>query len=87
MCYSIYLMHFIFIAVFFKVTRYLIVPHFDYLANYLIQCVALLPVVLAVSIVFYLLVERPCMDPKWPAQLLGSLPGLQGRRERSHAAK
>lgn len=69
MCYSIYLMHFQMIAVFFKITRRCIVPRFDFLANFAIQLVVTMVPVLLVSLAFYLLIERPCMDPNWPSKL------------------
>lgn len=68
MCYSIYLMHFQMIAVFFKITRRCIVPRFDFLANFAIQLVVTLVPVLLISLAFYLLIERPCMDPNWPSR-------------------
>jgi peptidoglycan/LPS O-acetylase OafA/YrhL len=68
MCYSIYLMHFQMIAVFFKVTRHFVGARFDFLANFAIQLlVTALPVML-ISLCFYLLIERPCMDPNWPSK-------------------
>jgi peptidoglycan/LPS O-acetylase OafA/YrhL len=68
MCYSIYLLHFLLIAVVFKVTRYLIFPG-DYLASFLIQVVVTaLPVVLLCGL-YYKWVERVFMDPDWPAKL------------------
>ena len=68
MCYSIYLMHLQMIAVLFKVTRYAIVPGFDFLANYAIQLLVTALPVLLISLGFYLLIERPCMDPNWPSR-------------------
>jgi len=68
MCYSIYLMHLQMIAVVFKVTRYAIVPGFDFLANYAIQLLVTALPVLMISLAFYLLIERPCMDPNWPSR-------------------
>jgi peptidoglycan/LPS O-acetylase OafA/YrhL len=68
MCYSIYLWHFFTIGVFFKLTRHLIVFQ-DLLLNFSVQVVALgIPIAL-VSLVAYVLVERPCMDPAWPRKL------------------
>lgn len=68
MCYSIYLLHFQMIAVFFKLTRHCIVARFDFLANYGIQLlVTALPAML-ISFGFYMLIERPCMDPNWPSR-------------------
>lgn len=69
MCYSIYLLHFGMIAAFFKLTRWFIFPQADFLANYLIQLVVTGLPVLAVCTLFYLAVERPCMDPDWPSKL------------------
>ncbi len=68
MCYSIYLMHLQMIAIVFKVTRYAIVPGFDFLANYAIQLLVTALPVLLISLAFYLLIERPCMDPNWPSR-------------------
>jgi peptidoglycan/LPS O-acetylase OafA/YrhL len=68
MCYSIYLMHLQMIAVVFKVTRHAIVPGFDFLANYAIQLLVTALPVMVISLVFYLLIERPCMDPGWPSR-------------------
>jgi peptidoglycan/LPS O-acetylase OafA/YrhL len=68
MCYSIYLLHFLLIAVFFKVTRYLMVPQ-DYLATLLIQVMVTGAPVLLLCAVYYAYVERVFMDPEWPAKL------------------
>ena len=75
MCYSIYLMHFQMIAVFFKLTRKCILPHFDFLGNYMIQLVVTGVPVMFVSLVFYLLIERPCMDPTWPSKFWHRITG------------
>jgi peptidoglycan/LPS O-acetylase OafA/YrhL len=69
MCYSIYLLHVVVGAAVFKLTRHAILPHADFLVNYLIQIALLGPLVLAVSTLFFLLIERPCMDPAWPQKL------------------
>ena len=75
MCYSIYLLHLALIAVFFKVTRRAILPQLDFLGNFLVQCVVTMIPVLLCCAVFYLLVERPCMDPDWPAKLWQKVTG------------
>lgn len=69
MCYSIYLMHFAIIAAVFRYSRRLLMPQFDFLLNYSIQLVAVGVPILAWSVAYYLLVERPCMDPNWPNKL------------------
>ena len=68
MCYSIYLWHFFTIGVFFKLTRHLIVFH-DFLLNFIGQVIALGIPIAVVSLLAYVLVERPCMDPAWPRKL------------------
>lgn len=78
MCYSIYLLHFALMAVVFKVTRRLIVPQFDFLANYIIQLIVMGVPVLLLCILFYTLVERPCMDPDWPSKLWHWATGRSG---------
>lgn len=83
MCYSIYLLHFALMAAVFKVTRHLIVPRFDFLQNFLIQVIVTgVPIVL-LCMVFYLLVERPCMDPDWPSKLWQR---VSGKREKEMLA-
>lgn len=74
MCYSIYLWHFFVIGVFFKVTRHWIVFH-DFLANFLVQIVTLGIAIAMVSLLAFVLIERPCMDPAWPQKLWSLLPG------------
>jgi peptidoglycan/LPS O-acetylase OafA/YrhL len=83
MCYSIYLLHFIFIAVVFKVTRRAIMPDALFFVNYTVQLLLTLVPAVAMCVVFFLLVERPCMDPNWPAKLWHT---LTGRPEREAAA-
>ena len=75
MCYSIYLLHFAVMAAVFKVSRRFMLPRFDYLTNYLIQCALVLTPILLLSVAFFLLVERPCMDPAWPGKLWHRLTG------------
>lgn len=68
MCYSIYLWHFFAIGVFFKLTRHAVVFH-DFLSNFGAQIILLGVPIAAVSLVAFLLIERPCMDPAWPRKL------------------
>ncbi len=76
MCYSIYLLHFLLIAVFFKFTRYLMVPQ-DYLATFLIQVLVTGVPVLLLCMVYYAYVERVFMDPEWPTKLWMKMHGSQ----------
>ena len=69
MCYSLYLWHFFVISLVFHVSKRFIIGH-NYLANAVLQSIYLVPPILLFSAVYYLLIERPCMDPKWPQKLL-----------------
>jgi len=69
MCYSIYLLHLLVIAALFKVTRHAILPGALYVVNFSIQLLFTVVPTVAICSVFFLLVERPCMDPSWPAKL------------------
>jgi peptidoglycan/LPS O-acetylase OafA/YrhL len=68
MCYSIYLLHYAFFHLFVKFSKSLAFSQ-DYGVNLGIQIVIALPVVLFVSAVFFVLIERPCMNPEWPKLL------------------
>ncbi len=68
MCYSIYLLHYAFF--------HFLVPYtskvqlgMGYKMDYLLQIIIAVPIMLIVTTVFYLLVERPCMDKDWPKKL------------------
>jgi peptidoglycan/LPS O-acetylase OafA/YrhL len=79
MCYSIYLLHFLLIAAFFKLTRHLIVQG-DYLLSLLIQILFTGLPVLLLCAVYYAWVERVFMDPNWPATLWSWMHGWRRRR-------
>lgn len=66
MCYSIYLLHYAFFHLLVKFSKQLALTS-DYGVNLGIQIIIGLPIILAISIVFFTLVERPCMNPEWPS--------------------
>ena len=68
MCYSIYLLHY---AFFHFLVPYTFKIQFGmgYKVDYLLQIIIAVPIMLLVTTVFYLLVERPCMDKDWPKKL------------------
>jgi peptidoglycan/LPS O-acetylase OafA/YrhL len=71
MCYSIYLTHFpllILLAPFGRVlSRTAVLPPL------LAETLVLTPVILLVGLAFFVLVERPCMDPDWPRRVVNNL--------------
>jgi peptidoglycan/LPS O-acetylase OafA/YrhL len=46
--------------------RHLPVAHLQPDLAFVVTCAVLLPIGLLASAVFFVLVERPCMDPAWP---------------------
>lgn len=68
MCYSIYLLHYAFFHLLVKFSKQLALTS-DYGVNLGIQIIIGLPIILAISIVFFIFVERPCMNPEWPSVL------------------
>jgi peptidoglycan/LPS O-acetylase OafA/YrhL len=79
MCYTIYLIHLpiqeVSTRLAFRVG--LGAPYPLYL---ILQGLLTLPIVLFASAIFYLLIERPCMRPTWPADALAWLKQVSSRR-------
>lgn len=68
MCYSIYLVHLPVVRLAWGFSGALVPPgHFA--MDIVVQAMVLIPVVLVASAVFFVSVERPCMDPNWPTRL------------------
>jgi peptidoglycan/LPS O-acetylase OafA/YrhL len=80
MCYSIYLLHFPFIS-FVGHHSLPLAQHSTPLLHLMAQAVVILPLLLLVSSVYFVLIERPCMDRDWPRKLRQRLASLrhQGR--------
>jgi hypothetical protein len=38
----------------------------SFVPGVLISAVVILPILFAASVVFFLLIEKPCMNPEWP---------------------
>ncbi|SER03594.1 acyltransferase family protein [Microlunatus flavus] len=68
MCYSIYLLHNVLLNNTLFVTKDL-APTGVYGLDLAVQALVMVPFVVAVSAVFFVLVERPCMDRTWPQRL------------------
>ena len=69
MCYSIYLVHFQLISLFGRITKDLPFSNVFW-QNLLIQGLVVGLPVLLLSSVFFILVEKPCMNKNWPQELV-----------------
>jgi peptidoglycan/LPS O-acetylase OafA/YrhL len=67
MCYSLYLMHMLIISVVFKATKHLAIFS-DFLLNYALQIATLGVSIAFFGTLYFVLIERPCMDPQWPGK-------------------
>ncbi len=67
MCYSIYLIHLPLLELLIIFSRNIHLTH-SYLINFFIQSAILLPIIALISIIAYLLLERPFMDKTWPSR-------------------
>jgi peptidoglycan/LPS O-acetylase OafA/YrhL len=70
MCYSIYLIHYAFLHLSVKFTKYLMVSSLSYSQNLMVQATVNLVLVLMMSGAFFVLIEKPTMDKNWPKKLL-----------------
>lgn len=68
MCYSFYLMHMLIISAVFKLTRRFVFPS-SLPFSFLVQTILLGACIVIVCTAYFVLVERPCMDPNWPRKL------------------
>jgi peptidoglycan/LPS O-acetylase OafA/YrhL len=80
MCYSFYLMHMLVISIAFKLTRHFIVPS-NLLLSYFIQVVLLGACITVFCTAYFVLIERPCMDPNWPHKLRARFAGRSRSRK------
>lgn len=80
MCYSIYLTHTLVIDLARKITLSAVVGnHLG--ATLVLQAILVTPFVLVAGGVFFVLVERPCMDPRWPRRVAALVRRSFGTRE------
>ncbi|MEJ0031883.1 MAG: hypothetical protein WDO15_16580 [Bacteroidota bacterium] len=77
MCYTIYLIHLPIIETLYPVTKGITLTQY-FGPNLLLQFIILGPVILAISILFFLTIEKPCMNKDWPRQLRNKLTGKKG---------
>jgi len=69
MCYSIYLLHYAFIFVVVPRTSGL-TSALPYTTGLSLQLLLVVPFMLVFTSVFYLLIEKPCMDKEWPRKAI-----------------
>jgi peptidoglycan/LPS O-acetylase OafA/YrhL len=74
MCYTIYLLHYAFFHLIIKFTGNWSLG-MGYFADLLLQVLVVVPVILALSVLFFVLIEKPCMDKNWPQKLYAFLTG------------
>ena len=68
MCYSIYLLHNVILNNTLFATKNL-APTGIYALDFALQAAIMLPLCVLVAAVFFVLIERPCMDKNWPRKL------------------
>ncbi|MFF5381664.1 acyltransferase family protein [Pedobacter suwonensis] len=79
MCYTIYLIHLPFAEFFIRLSKYVTFTR-DYTINLLLQLALFLPVVLALSAVFFLCFEKPFMDKDWPSRVAQRISSIWKRQ-------
>ncbi len=79
MCYTIYLIHFQLLSAFEKALRGVSFTD-SFTVNMVLHLLLFIPLMLAASAAFFLLVEKPCMRRDWPRRLWRRLRALKTRR-------
>jgi peptidoglycan/LPS O-acetylase OafA/YrhL len=74
MCYTIYLFHYPIIAVAYRITEHAPIGR-TFWPNAVVQSLLVTPMVLAVTGVLFLALEKPCMDPTWPRKVAARFRG------------
>lgn len=78
MCYSMYLLHARVLAAFIHGVLAKLPSLGSFTADYCLVLPLAFAAVVAVSAVFFIVVERPCMNPTWPEHAIRRLKGLFG---------
>lgn len=84
MCYSFYLMHMLVVSIVFRFTRRFIMPS-SLMLSYIIQLVLLGTCIYLFCTAYFILIERPCMDPNWPRKFVAWLTGASRKKEHAIA--
>jgi len=75
MCYTIYLIHLPLVELLTRIAKPIYLGT-NYLLNLGVYFIIIAPIILVVSIIFFLLIEKPCMDKDWPFKLIHYLKGI-----------
>ena len=78
MCYSIYLLHLPVMQVLVEQSMRIVTLD-SFLANFVLQALVIIPLLLVIAGVFFLAVEKPCMDREWPRKLRRRVRIMTGR--------
>lgn len=68
MCYTIYLWHLFVIGAVLKISLKLLMAE-KFLLSMVTQAAIVLPIIFFFSVVLFLAIEKPCMEPEWPTSL------------------
>ncbi len=74
MCYTIYLLHNHIIGLVERVSRHFVFTH-SLVLNFIFQSVLIVPIVLAFSGLYFILIEKPCMRKDWPQRAYAKVRG------------
>jgi peptidoglycan/LPS O-acetylase OafA/YrhL len=77
MCYSLYLMHFLVVESLFRGVEHIQLSGIG--STLVLQMTLILPMVILVCTGFFVLIERPCMDPAWPQKLWRRMRDLRNK--------
>lgn len=69
MCYTIYLLHYALFHILIKFSSKISLG-IGYWYDFILQFFLLFPIVMLISSIFYLSIEKPCMDKNWPVRLI-----------------
>jgi peptidoglycan/LPS O-acetylase OafA/YrhL len=78
MCYTIYLIHLpilqVLTGIVMRTSGFV-----SFMPGLLVSAVVTLPILFAVSVAFFLLIEKPCMNPRWPLRVAHWIAGRDGQ--------
>jgi peptidoglycan/LPS O-acetylase OafA/YrhL len=84
MCYSIYLTHSLTLQAADAILRRLM-PHAGFWDFFIASSLFVTPCLLGVGTIFFIFIERPCMDKHWPTKLWARLHGYSSRQQVGNA--